>query len=237
MERSALIDHLRADSAALLEAHAADPTAPVPTCGDWDRTALLHHVATFHSWMRAQIEAGPDERVRFRDTPVPGPDDDLRAWFAANVDGLAAALDAIDLGGTWPTFAGPQPGTFYPRRMALETAVHRWDADGAPVAPDLAVEGVDEILDLFAPMLPGEHFGGAAGTIHLHATDVEGEWLVTFGAEGIRAERGHAKGDVALRGSASDLYLWTWNRVPVDDRFEVFGEPALLTTWRSTVVF
>ena len=39
MERSALITHLRADSDALLTAHAADPGAPVPTCGDWDRTA------------------------------------------------------------------------------------------------------------------------------------------------------------------------------------------------------
>ena len=48
-------------------------------------------------------------------------------------------------------------------------------------------------------------------------------------------EHGHAKGDVALRGTASDLLLWAWNRVPPDDRFEVFGEPTLLDAWRTAV--
>jgi uncharacterized protein (TIGR03083 family) len=237
MERTSLIEHLQAESAALLAAHRADPDAPVASCPGWDRTELLRHVAQFHSWMRAQVEAGPDERVRFRDTPVPGPDDDLATWYEANVAGLVAALQGVDLDGTWPTFAGPQPGLFYPRRMALETAVHRWDADGAPIDPELAVEGIDEILTLFAPMVPGDRLEDAAGTIHLHATDVDGEWLVTLGADGIRSEHGHAKGDVALRGTASDLYLWTWNRVPADDRFEVFGEPELLAVWRRAVAF
>ena len=74
------------------------------------------------------------------------------------------------------------------------------------------------------------------GTIHLHATDIDGEWLVTLGPGGISHEHGHAKGDVALRGTASDLLLWCWNRVPVDDRFEVFGDATLLEAWRTAVV-
>ena len=44
-------------------------------------------------------------------------------------------------------------------------------------------------------------------TIHLHCTDVDGEWLLTGTAEGARVTREHAKGDVAARGSASDLLL------------------------------
>ena len=75
------------------------------------------------------------------------------------------------------------------------------------------------------------------GTIHLHATDTDGEWLVRLGPDGITFDHGHAKGDVALRGPAEDLLLWVWNRAPVDDRFEVFGDPALLETWRTAVVF
>jgi hypothetical protein len=75
-----------------------------------------------------------------------------------------------------------------------------------------------------------------AGTLHLHATDVEGEWLVRLGEDGVTFTLGHAKGDVALRGTAEDLLLWCWNRVPVDERFEVFGDASLLEAWRATVV-
>ena len=53
---------------------------------------------------------------------------------------------------------------------------------------------------------------------------------MTLGPDGISFEHGHAKGDVALRGTASDLLLWAWNRVPVDDRFEVFGDAAPCST-------
>ena len=148
--------------------------------------------------------------------------------------GLVEALSTMDTDAVWPTWAGERPGSFYPRRMAHETAVHRWDAGGGDIDPALAVDGIDEHLGLFAPLAAGDALP-RHGTIHLHATDVEGEWLVTLGPDGITFEHGHAKGDVALRGTASDLLLWAWNRVPPDDRFEVFGEPALLDAWRTGV--
>ena len=56
----------------------------------------------------------------------------------------------------WPTWAGDRPGSFYPRRMAHETAVHRWDAVGGAIDPALAVDGIDEHLGLFAPLAPGD---------------------------------------------------------------------------------
>ena len=99
--------------------------------------------------------------------------------------------------------------------------MHRRDADPAPIDPQLAVDGVNELLEHFAPLSPGEKLADHPGSIHLHATDTEGEWLVHLTPEGIRFEHGHAKGDAALRGTASDLLLWAWNRAPVDDRFEV----------------
>ena len=61
-----------------------------------------------------------------------------------------------------------------------------------------------------------------------------GEWLVTLGPEGPTVEHAHAKGDVAVRGTASDLLLLLWNRVPVD-RCEVFGDAGLLDRWREAV--
>jgi len=237
MDAAAHIDHLRADSAALLAAQRADPTAPAWAGLGWDRTELLAHTANVHGWIRAQLALGPDERVRFSTVERAPEGEALPGWFESGATELVALLAAMDVDATWPTWAGPQPGTFFPRRVAQETAVHRWDAVGGAIDADLAVDGVDELLELFAPRIPAEKLAGAEGTIHLHATDVDGEWLIRLTAQGITFERGHAKGDVAVRGTAPDLLLWTWNRVPVDDRFEVFGAPALLEAWRTSVVF
>jgi hypothetical protein len=35
----------------------------------------------------------------------------------------------------------------------------------------------------------------------------------------------HARGDAAVRGTASDLLLYLWGR-PVEDRVDVLGNPA-----------
>ena len=56
--------------------------------------------------------------------------------------------------------------------------------------------------------------------MHLHCTDVEGEWIVQ--PDG-RVEPIHAKGDAALRGTASDLLLALYNRVPLD-ALDVIGD-------------
>ena len=237
MDPAAYIAHLGADSAALLEAHRADPTAPVWPGLGWTRTELLSHVAKVHTRTRAQLELGPGERVRFSSLEPEPEGDDLPDRFEAGVVELLELLRTMDVSAAWPTWAGPQPGLFYPRRMAQEMAVHRWDSIGGPIDADLAVDGVDELLELFAPRLPAERLPDPGGTIHLHATDVEGEWLINVRPDGITFERGHAKGDVAVRGEASDLLLWAWNRVPVDERFEVFGDPGLLEAWRTSVVF
>lgn len=238
MDTSVLIDHLQADAATLLAAQRDDPHAPTWTGLGWDRTELLAHVAGVHAWVRAQLELGPAERVRFSSIEGPPEGDALPGWFEAGAAELVERLRAADLAATWPTWAGPQPGSFFPRRMAQETAVHRWDAGGGPIDAALAVDGIDELLELFVPRLPAERFADAgAATIHLHATDAEGEWLVHLDEGGVRFEHGHAKGDVALRASAQDLLLWAWNRVPADEGFEVFGDPAPLERWRTAVVF
>lgn len=237
MDVATHIAHVREASAALLGAYRADPAAPVATCPGWDRATLLRHVSLVQSWARTQITRGPDERVGFKGAEQP-PEHGIDAWFEAGVEDLAAKLDQMDVTRTWPTWAGPQPGTFFPRRMAQEAAMHRWDAVPYAIDAALAVDGVDEHLELFAPLISGEQLGSAERTIHLHATDVEGdagEWLVHVGPAGITFEHGHAKGDVALRGTAGDLLLWIWNRLALDDRFEVFGDGAVLDDWTATV--
>jgi uncharacterized protein (TIGR03083 family) len=115
--------------------------------------------------------------------------------------------------------------------------MHRIDAEQAtgvagPVDAALAVDGIDELFDLF---LPRRHAGKATGdgeTAHVHATDAEGEWLLRLTGDGITVERGHAKGDVAVRGPAGDLLLWLWGRRPIDG-LEVFGDAGLADRFRQ----
>lgn len=237
MDPAQHLDHLRADGDALLAAQAAEPSAAIASCPGWDRTQLLAHVGLLYSWVQAQLARGPDERVGFKGAERPPEGDALPGWVGAQLTGAIDAMTTMDVDATWPTWSGPRPGTWFPRRMAQETMVHRWDAVDGPIDADLAVEGIDELLEIFVPRLPAERLAGIEGTIHLHATDVEGEWLVRLHPDGITFEHGHAKGDVALRGAAADLLLWAWNRVPVDDRFQVFGDDTRLSTWRRTVVF
>ncbi len=229
--------HLRVDAVALLAAARAEPDAPVPSCPGWDRRTLVKHLCVPYGWATAQALAGPDERRGFKDAARPAEEDDVFEFFEAATDRVVAALGAMDAAAMFPTFVGPRPGAWYARRMALETAVHRWDAVGGPIDAALAVDGVHELLDELAPMLPPDAFGGTASSVHLHATDHDdGEWLVQLGPEALTSERRHAKGDAAIRGTASDLYLFAWNRVPLDERFEVFGDRAAAQRWTTTVV-
>jgi uncharacterized protein (TIGR03083 family) len=240
---------LRADGDALAAAAALGPGAAVAACPGWDVVDLVRHVGGVHSRFRAQIERGPDERVSARDVaaadPPPGEPEALIAWYRAGAARLADAIDGMDRAAEWPTWAGPRPARWVARRMAQETAVHRWDVQQAVGEPagidrDLAVDGIDEFLEVFVPLVPPERLT-RTGTLHLHATDPglegdAGEWLVELSGDGIGSSRGHAKGDVAVRAAAGDLLLLVWNRVPGgDSRYEVFGDASLLAHWRDTV--
>jgi uncharacterized protein (TIGR03083 family) len=237
MDPATHLAHLRADASALLAAAVADPEAPIAACPGWDRRTVLQHVCVPYGWAIAQAEAGPGEQRGFRDAVRPGDDDDLFEFFDRAADRVVEVLGAMDTSTTWPTFAGPRPGTWFPRRMALETAIHRHDAAGGAIDAALAVDGVDELLTELAPLFPSDVFGGRGSTLHLHATDIDtGEWLVTMGPEKLVSERVHAKGDAAIRGAASDLYLFTWNRAPLDDRFEVIGDRSAAERWSTTIV-
>ncbi|HET6873921.1 MAG TPA: SCP2 sterol-binding domain-containing protein, partial [Acidimicrobiales bacterium] len=116
------------------------------------------------------------------------------------------------------------------RRQAMETAIHLFDMERAfgepkPIAPELASDGVDELVGSFLPgYLSRKPVAELDGTLHLHCTDVDGEWVLDFREGTVDVRREHAKADAALRGPASDLFLWVWNRVPLDSgAFEVFG--------------
>ncbi len=220
-------------------ARTAGVDAGVPSCPEWKVADLLGHVGRIHRWVTRILVDRATERGTHWSEAAPPPVEQRLAWFEQGVAPLADALisagPAVEL---W-TWTPDKTSGFWARRQANETAVHRWDAQLAaravePIARDLALDGIDEFFGLI-PFWPwADRVRGSGETLHFHCTDGEGEWLARLGNDGVVISAEHAKGDVAARGTASDLLLFLYGRVAADD-LEVFGDAALLTRWRELV--
>jgi uncharacterized protein (TIGR03083 family) len=237
----AYLDAIRSNATRLVDAgEAAGLDAPVPTCPDWTVADLLAHIGRVHRWAAANTARTPDEGpARRSDLEMP-PGADPVAWAREGAEVLRTALERPATDTCW-TFMPPSTIGFWQRRQAHETAMHRVDAESAagdvhPIDADLAADGIDELLALFAQPMLGQRVVGDGETLHFHCTDVTGEWLVRRTPQGLEITREHAKGDVAARGSASDLLCWLQGRTPVE-RLEVFGDATLLTSWREAARF
>jgi uncharacterized protein (TIGR03083 family) len=235
MDPDAHLAHYRAGGTALAAAAREGLDARVPSCPDWSVRDLVGHVGTVHAWVLACLAADVEHRPRVRDIADP-PADQLVDWYLGVHGDLGDALAAADLDQVVPSWAGPVRIRWWLRRQAHEVTVHRWDGQLAhgepqPIDAALAVDGIEEFLDVFVRRL-GDKLAGSGETIHLHATDIDGEWLIERTRDGSQVTHGHAKGDVALRGTASDLLLVLWGRRDAG-ALEVFGDRSAFESWSA----
>lgn len=231
------LDAIRAETQRLATAVDERPDGAVPSCPGWTVARVAGHTGRVHDWVATVVERradGPDVGERAR----PPATDELHDWLVAGAERLVGVLDAVgpdEPQWNWLQGADGLAG-WWRRRMAVETAVHRVDAElgaglpVAPVDPDVAAAGLDELL---CELLPARGAGSLRGSVHVHRTDGEGEWLVRLDGGAPVVTREHAKGDLAVRGSASDLLRLLWNR-PVDG-VEVFGDERLVAAWAEQV--
>ncbi len=230
-------EHVQADGEALIAAVAAAPEAQVTACPGWDTTKLAGHVGFVWAMVTNVLRTRPESFERPGPEAV-APDQGVATWLGERHAAILDALDATPEDTAMWTWTERRDAGFFHRRMAMETAVHRWDAQAAsgvadPVARALAVDGIDEITEVGwrsslsrqIPPLP-------AGSLHLHCTDGDGEWLIRNVDGDLVVTHEHAKGDAAVRGAASDLFLYLWGRVG-DDAVEVLGDAAVAHAWRS----
>jgi uncharacterized protein (TIGR03083 family) len=231
---------LRREGHALADAaRTAGVDARVASCPEWQIADLLGHVGRLHRWVAAIVESAGDGPTDHWSDAEPPPVTERLDWFARGVDLVSDALLRVDpatAAWSWTTDA---TAGFWARRQANETAVHRWDAQTAtdatrPIDRDLAVDGIDEFFGLIPFWKRESILHGAGESIHLHATDGEGEWFVRLGGDGVIVTHEHAKGDVALRAPASDLLLFLYGRV-APTAGETFGDAALLERWQQLV--
>ena len=260
LAKATYLEAFHRDAAALASAARRGLAAPVPSCPGWTVATLVTHLTGIYAHRVKLV------RVRARENVVQAYEDldlplELKGWFDAEHEDLskmppgllelfertAAELEAVLWSvepdePVWTWWAADQTASFWQRRMAQETAVHRWDAQLAhgqtePIASELARDGIDEVFDVMVPMRrqwAESPRTGAGESYHFHRTDGPGEWLVRFEPDRVVVTREHARGDVAVRGSASDLLLFLWHRIPAD-RLEVFGDAALLARFFELV--
>lgn len=243
MDHEQFLDVTRDESARLAATYrGADPAAPVRSCPGWTLAKLVKHTGTAQAWARTIAERRSTDAVDTRgiDLGLPADEAAYGDWLEAGARRLVDVLRTIGPDVPMWSWTGDDRAGFWSRRMAHETAVHRWDAQDAvrdapdPIDPLLAVDGIDERFENLpaTSARAGVTPTGSGETIHLHATDCDGEWLVRLTPDGAEVSHGHGKGDVAARGSASDLLLVVYGRLPVET-VDVFGDAALLARFQE----
>jgi uncharacterized protein (TIGR03083 family) len=233
MDARSYAEHVRADGAAMVAAATPDNlTKRVASCPDWTLGDLFRHTGEVHRFW-GQVVARRLQAPEESEPVAEPPDDEVVAWLGKGAAELADILEHADPAAAVWTWSTQHDVAFVQRRMAQETAVHRWDAQAAagapqPIDPALAVDGIDEFLDVFLghpEMKP--RFADGEESVHLHSTDAPGEWVIDVAGGALTVRREHGKGDAAVRAPASDLLLLLWRRIPPSG-LEVFGDAAAL---------
>lgn len=142
------MDHLgllEREVAAMADAlRGADPGRPVRSCPGWDVAALTAHLTAVHRWARQaldQSEPPPYEEV------AAGPDD-----YADASQALVRRMRELPADQQCWTFNRANPTTsFWHRRQLQEVSVHRWDVEEHAIEPEVALDGIDEVVTFFLP--------------------------------------------------------------------------------------
>lgn len=233
------------DGRDLLEAAASEWTRPVPHCPGWDAAQLVGHMGGIFAWIAQIVTTGEPVARQDRETP-PAETDRLAPWYLRHLDRTLTVLTATPPGTPAWTFSsrGIRQAGWWRRRLAVETAIHRWDAQHAmrpgslvpppPIAGEVSAAGIDEFLDEFLPGLlaqPGVE--GLTGLLRLHAADSGRDRLVDLDAQGdLLAASDRAGAGTTVVGTASDLLLWLTNRRP-PGALQVSGRADVAGLWHQ----
>lgn len=219
MEHTAYVDHLRAEAALLRAAAERGLDTPVPSCPGWTVGDAAEHIAVVYLHKVACLRAGQPPQS----WPPPRDDTPTLELFDGALEDLLGELTSRDPAApTWTWWPFDQTVAFWGRRMAQETLVHRLDVELAhdavsPVDPELAVDGIDEVL---VRMLAGdwsdEPVAAAAGaTVTLRSGDQV--WRVVLEPAAVVATPGSDQpADAEISGAPDALLRWLWGRGPLE---------------------
>jgi uncharacterized protein (TIGR03083 family) len=223
-------------SAAFRAAVAAAPSleTQVPTCPEWTLLDLARHLGQGHRRWAATVAAGPADAppAGAAAADAPAEREALPGWLA---DGTGQLLSALRTAGPdrgcwtwWGRSQSPRTSGAVARHQLQHVTVHTYDAQitrGAaqPLPAEVALDGVDEFLTTCCATTAA--WPHEPATVDYHATEGR-SWRLRLSTGGARAaclpEPGAAAGedpdpaDAALRGTAGELVLVMYGRIPAD---------------------
>ncbi|MGK5115435.1 MULTISPECIES: maleylpyruvate isomerase family mycothiol-dependent enzyme [unclassified Geodermatophilus] len=186
--------------------------ATVPGCPGWTLADLVWHLADvqhFWTWVVRTRATDPSTYVE----PVRHPDDELLGYGlaqSAELETVLAGADPVERVWTW---APRQDVGFVLRRQTHEAVVHTVDVeqvlgDVRPIPTALGLDGLDEWLEVIVPGVFPAGPPEAAHPVVFHAVDADAERTLFAGSRPFPI--------AALTGTAGDLVLAVWRRVPLE---------------------
>lgn len=184
-------------------------------------------------WLR-ELMAKRDEKRSADEAPERRP---LEAavvdWFGSGAAELERQFRATPANEPLWTWGASQTAVFWQRVQAIEAAIHRWDAenaigDPAPMDAEQAVDAIVQTFEVMAPMRRGilHASHGHGERFRFSRTDGPGEWVVRFDDDRVTLGDADKDYDVAIAGTASDLMLFLWHRLPAQ-ALDVQGDARL----------
>jgi uncharacterized protein (TIGR03083 family) len=223
---------LRRDNERVARAAAQGLDLAVPSCPGWTMSDLVWHLGEVESfWAEIVSRRLTDWRAVVK--PDRPDDRALVEWFRATATtGAADLLELADPHTEVWSWSSQKDVAFVQRRMAHEAALHTWDAVAAmgsrePLDADLAVDGIDEFIDLHMPAGVREAADAGPYSVALRATDRPARWWLEVRGGELSASRSELVADAVVSATASDLLLLLWRRIAATE-VSVGGEPTAL---------
>lgn len=228
-----------ADRSAALRTAVTDESPAVPGCPAWTVGDLVAHLGAVQLFWAAAVDSDGERpsEAALADREVRG---ELLAWAEEStgrlLDALLSAEPDQPCWTWWGDSGQPQTVGAVARHQVQEAAVHAYDAQDAakqpaPIPVEVATDSLDEFIAVtLGSSGPWPH---APAQLALRTTDGPA-WNLDLTDKGVRVAD-HANVVATLSGSASDLLLAVYKRVPLD-RLEITGDRALaeaLIAWPS----
>ncbi|MGA8426368.1 MAG: maleylpyruvate isomerase family mycothiol-dependent enzyme [Candidatus Dormiibacterota bacterium] len=203
--------------------------AAVPPCPGWTVRDVVTHLAEVYEHKMACTLLG---RMPDPWPPLWPPERDPVAWL---VDAQRRLLTLFRERGPeapsatwWPP---DQTVGFWDRRMAHETVIHRVDVEISlerltAVDPDLAIDGVDEVLTIFLAGDWSEDPDDRCLGQRIVVNTGDRSWEVELLPEAVIVSPSRGGADAVVSGEPEEVLLWLWGRGS-DTGLAHLGDPAV----------